>query len=77
MSVHYRSTIVIPTLIAPTLVDLSCVLVLVDTLEMERFVKVIGRCLFFNIPLTKMIAQIRREIILLKVNDNYIMLLHL
>jgi hypothetical protein len=42
MSVLYRLTTVIPTLIAPILMDLSCVLVEADILEMEPFAKVNG-----------------------------------
>jgi hypothetical protein len=41
MNVLYRLTTVIPTLLAPTLLDLIPVFVTVDTLEMEQLAKVI------------------------------------
>ena len=40
MNVLNRLTIVIPTLIAPTLMDHSFVFVIMDILEMELFVEV-------------------------------------
>ena len=45
MNVLYLLTTVIRTQLAPTLLDLSCVLVTVDILEMELYAKVNKFCL--------------------------------